>query len=499
MSSAATTAASAADQQASARRRRNAKPPVTRRSAFQLLIGVLIVGAIPIVSTARILQTNALRNERAHADATLRAELQNALRELNRLGSDASARADDLARSPVVQRALMRGRRTELRQLAATSPGTMFFLRGVRVAGPAPAAAIERSIWLTVDGTRIGKVVASVALDRQLARRLTRHAPHERGDQLLLTRRGRVLGSGEELQTEGRTVRLGGVDYRALPALVPDAARVRLLALRPEHTIKASVAPYQARIRYAAMGSFALLVLVAFLFAGPILRVLGDFRRVASQASTDSLTGLANRRMLDEELALEWRRADRVGDSLAFVLLDLDDFKRVNDNHGHQAGDAVLRAVGEILGSGVRQVDLAGRYGGEEFALILPETDLAGARKLAERLRVALAQAHIELPGGGSLQATASFGVAVKGKLSSAEELVSAADEALYEAKRAGKNRVAPEPAPDPEDEPPKAERRRPRKTTKKAAPKTAAVKKPAKQPAAKRKPRVRRPAEGEA
>ncbi|MDX6506769.1 MAG: two-component system, cell cycle response regulator [Gaiellaceae bacterium] len=486
MSSAATPAA-ADQQQASPRRRRRAKPPVTRRSAFQLLVGVLIVGAIPIVSTARILQANAARNESAHADSALSDQLQNGLRELGRLGDDASTRANDLARSPVVQRAVIKSDTATLTRLAATSPGVAFYLHKQLVAGHVSAQALKRSVWLTVDGARVARIVSSVPLGQELARRLTSDAPHGRSDRLLLAQRGRVL-DGAKLEIKGRTVRLGGISFRGLPALVPDSAGVRLIALRPESAIHANVAPYEQRVRYAAIGSFSLLILVAFLFAGPILRVLGDFRRVASQATTDGLTGLANRRTLDEELALEWRRADRVGESLAFVLLDLDNFKGVNDTHGHPAGDAVLRAVGGILAAGVRQVDLAGRYGGEEFALVLPETDLTGALKLAERLRAALEAAPIELPGGEKLHTTASFGVAVKDTLATPDGLVSAADEALYAAKRAGKNRVVPDPANGSGDGERKPERRRPKK---------AAAKKPA---APKRKPAARKPkaAEGE-
>ena len=479
MSSAATTPA--VDTQVPARRRRQIRPPVSRRSAIQLLIGVLIVGAIPIVSTVRILQANAVRNEQAHADAALRAELQNGLRELSRLGDDAAARADDLARSPAVQRAVIKGDAAELRRVAAAHPGVAFYLRTRLAAGRRWPRSLGRSVWLTVDGKRVAKIVSSVPLNAALARRLTRDAPRGLDDRLVLARHGRVLG-GRKLVTEGQTIDLGGTSYRGVPGLVPDSSGVRLLALRPQKTIDARVSPYQQRVRYAALGSFALLILVAFLFAGPILRVLGDFRRVASQAATDSLTGLANRRSLDEELALEWRRAHRVGDSLAFVLLDLDDFKAVNDNHGHQAGDAVLRAVGEILGGGVRQVDLAGRYGGEEFALILPETDLAGALKLTERLRARLESAAVELPSGAILHATASFGVAVKDELATPEELVAAADEALYAAKAAGKNRVYPLQARAAGRSEPKPERRKP------------------KQAASKRKPAARKPrtAEGE-
>jgi diguanylate cyclase (GGDEF)-like protein len=451
----AATPGSAARKKADAPRRRDTRL-LSRSAGLNLLIGILVVGAIPVVSTARILQANALRNERSRADSALRDQLGNGLQELGRLGSNASERADDLARSPGVQKAMISGDRAALRRLASTRPGTSFFLHGKRVAGVSPADALARSVRLTVGGRRVGMVVVGVALDQRLARRLTLHAPHGVRDKLVLTRGGKLLGTDGRVQTDGRTVLVQGVRYRAMPALVPDAKGAHLLALRPDHAITSSVRPYQLRIEYAAIGSFALLALVALLFAGPILRLLGDFRRVASQASTDGLTGLANRRMLDEELALEWRRADRIGEPLAFVLLDLDDFKRVNDRHGHQAGDAVLRAVGDVLTSRVRQADLAGRYGGEEFALILPGTDLLGAQKLAERVRVALAAMRLDDPGGKTLTATASFGVVAKGELPTAEKLVAAADAALYEAKRAGKNRVVPEPPADllPDSEP---------------------------------------------
>jgi diguanylate cyclase (GGDEF)-like protein len=442
MSPAVSAAAAVAEQEATTRRPRRAKPPLARRAGLQLLAGVLVVGAIPVFSTVRILESNALQNERAHADSALRSEVENGLRQLSRLADDASTRAGDLARSPVVQRAFIAERRDELARLAARNPGVAFYLRQTRVAGPSSPTAVERSVWLTVDGTRVGRVVSTVPLGRGVTARLTRQAPHATTDRLLIATGGRVAGTGQKFVVNGRTVQLAERRYRAAAATIPDAPSARLMALRPEQAIKAAVAPYRTRVRYAALGSFALLVLVALMFAGPVLRTLGDFRRVASQATTDSLTGLANRRSFDEELALEWRRAHRIGDSLALVLLDLDDFKQVNDTHGHPAGDAVLRAVGEVLGAGVRQIDLAARYGGEEFVVLVPETDVQGATQLAKRLRLAVSKARTELPNGRVLKVTASFGVAAKGELTSAEQLIAAADEALYEAKRAGKNRV---------------------------------------------------------
>ena len=216
------------------------------------------------------------------------------------------------------------------------------------------------------------------------------------------------------------------------------------MALRPERAISDAVAPYKQRVLFAALGSFALLVLVGLLFGGPILRGLGDFRRVVSQAATDSLTGLANRWSFDEELALEWRRAHRIGDSLSLVLLDLDDFKQVNDTlrpPGRRRGPARRRRA--CSRTGVRQIDLAARYGGEEFVVLVPESDLKGAMQLARApAHDARSKKSILLPDGKHLKVTASFGVATAGELDSAEELIAAADEALYEAKRAGKDRV---------------------------------------------------------
>jgi diguanylate cyclase (GGDEF)-like protein len=164
--------------------------------------------------------------------------------------------------------------------------------------------------------------------------------------------------------------------------------------------------------------------------------------RLLRQATTDELTGLSNHRHFQELLEREVRRAGRTGMPLSLVLLDVDDFKRFNDQHGHQCGDQVLRAVGADLRDHGRATDEPARYGGEEMAVILPGTDTAGAHAVAEDIRAAIAA--LELPHAGRvLSITASFGVAQLGTdLPDREALIAGADAALYEAKRAGKDRV---------------------------------------------------------
>lgn len=163
---------------------------------------------------------------------------------------------------------------------------------------------------------------------------------------------------------------------------------------------------------------------------------------VQRQAVTDELTGLANRRQFRARLELEIERSKRNGTPLSLLIADLDDFKRVNDEHGHDAGDEALRAFASTLQRVARQVDLPVRLGGEEFALLLPETALADAVTVAERLRSTLEANRVVAPRS-TFALTASIGVSCFPETAGGEDLLVEADHCLYAAKRSGKNRVA--------------------------------------------------------
>jgi diguanylate cyclase (GGDEF)-like protein len=167
---------------------------------------------------------------------------------------------------------------------------------------------------------------------------------------------------------------------------------------------------------------------------------------VQRQAITDELTGLVNRRRFFEAMEAEITRARELGRPLSVILADLDRFKRVNDRFGHPAGDEVLKEFARRLRAHSREVDVAGRLGGEEFALLLPETDLEGAAVGAERLRGSLSGSSLTLTTGEKLSVTASFGVAQLSVGQSADDLLRRCDLALYRAKAEGRNRVVVEP-----------------------------------------------------
>lgn len=165
-------------------------------------------------------------------------------------------------------------------------------------------------------------------------------------------------------------------------------------------------------------------------------------RIVELQALVDGLTGIANRRRCEEALTAEIARADRLGAPVTLVLADLDDFKQINDEHGHAAGDEVLREFAAVLRQTVRDSDLAGRWGGEEFLLLLPGTDAEGGANLADRVRQALCERSFLGSQGAVVGVTCSFGVAQHLPGDDERSLFAHADRALYRAKRAGKNRV---------------------------------------------------------
>lgn len=158
---------------------------------------------------------------------------------------------------------------------------------------------------------------------------------------------------------------------------------------------------------------------------------------------TDSLTGLLNRRVVIERLNSEIERVKRYGFDLSLILCDLDYFKEINDTYGHNTGDEVLKIVSGILKESVRAADIVGRYGGDEFLLILPETSIKGAEDMAERIRLAVQDTEFPAGNGKSVRTTLSLGITnFQGGRADIHDLINRIDNALYTSKRAGKNQV---------------------------------------------------------
>ena len=203
-----------------------------------------------------------------------------------------------------------------------------------------------------------------------------------------------------------------------------------------------------------AVGGFVLLELVLFVllragvgfFESELRRRTSEIRqlnrKLTHMATTDALTGLFNRRHFLQRMQVEMDRVRRSGGEIALVLIDLDHFKEVNDRYGHQAGDDVLRKTGRFLREQVRSIDTAGRYGGEELCVLLPDTDATQAAVIADRLREEIAAMRFTSTDGHRFGITASFGVAQWDGMADRDMLFVQADNALYAAKGAGRNRV---------------------------------------------------------
>ncbi len=190
---------------------------------------------------------------------------------------------------------------------------------------------------------------------------------------------------------------------------------------------------------YLANAAYIVLLMVSVRLNEQYVRVRTLAETMTRLAHTDALTRIANRRELDETIAREVNRATRHSQPLSAILFDLDHFKQVNDTHGHEVGDAVLKEAARVAQGLLRLSDLLGRWGGEEFLVVAPQTDTAQAGELAERLRQAIAGCPLECVGN----ITASFGVAEYHPPEPPEAWLKRADEALYAAKQGGRNRVA--------------------------------------------------------
>lgn len=163
-----------------------------------------------------------------------------------------------------------------------------------------------------------------------------------------------------------------------------------------------------------------------------------------SQSRTDALTGLWNRGYWDERLQEEYQRVQRSGTPASLVMLDIDHFKQINDRYGHPCGDEVIRMLGQSISRNSRAIDICGRYGGEEFALVLPNTAAEGAFSYCERLRKEVGQQTVRTQTGESLRVTISLGLAeLTPELGGGDIWVASADQALYQAKASGRNCTA--------------------------------------------------------
>lgn len=326
----------------------------------------------------------------------------------------------------------------------------------------------EPRLWLAYAGSGIAFITALLLLWRGMEAFFS--LPHRHAEQALLlvvaVGTGGALGAGagnaawRVVGTYGLcavvVMRVALGTHRAVAAefggraaahlvATPAYLATALLAGRTLHQLVDMGSPHELHLAGDGNERQLLGYLVGaaiFNFSFVALVVLRAVRRLETLSREDALTGLLNRRALDDAMAREWRHHRRTGDPLAVVALDLDHFKRVNDLHGHEAGDRVLAHAAQLLREIARGSDAVARAGGEEFVLVMPGADAEGAQAAAQRLLQRL-RAKPCMLDDGPLAVTASAGVTVAGPLDSdAQDLLRRADQALYRAKTEGRDRV---------------------------------------------------------
>ena len=381
---------------------------------LRLMLTLTAVAIFPIACVSYVIVRDEVGNVTRSIDFEVHDTALAAQARFGRLLDRRQLHAVAVASSPRLQTAIRRHAAQTLTRFASRN-GVLLDVDGRRY-GRRLSHAVTARVQLVSGGRPIGVVVAQMPVDAATLRRVS--AVH--GVRLAFVRPG-ATNPGKAAR--GLTLPLG--KHVGIRAYLPRRLE--------SHRTNA------AYLRVAEAGLLALvaLMLLTLVLTRPLLRAFRWTEEQASEARIDALTGLANRRALEEILAAEISRAHRFAHQLAIVLLDLDRFKEINDSFGHASGDVMLRAVSRLLTSLARQGDTVARWGGEEFVVVLPETDLGGALRFAERLR-----RTIEAHSVGEMRTSASCGVATMLPEDNVEALLGAADQALYQAKSNGRNRT---------------------------------------------------------
>jgi diguanylate cyclase (GGDEF)-like protein len=419
----------------------------------RLVLFFLLIAIVPTAALIAILLFVSADSQRGKADARLAASLQTAVTVYGDRTADATGDARRLARTPQLALALKTDDAARLNRFSRSAvhqPGVVAVelqdAAGAKLAtaGPANAMAFAR-VGLNDAGVPVGQLFVSTTSADRFATEVKRLTARE----VVVSRRGTTLAStvpppSKKLgPDETGDVTAGGSDYRAHMTTLNETNGESLLLLGP---------PKSGGV--LGIGGPALAIMVWFLVAAAVLawalsRTLTRLhQRVETQAVTDPLTGLWNRRYMAETLEREVARALRFGHPISLIILDVDDFKKINDRQGHLQGDIVLETVADVVRDATRSIDVASRYGGDELALVLVETGQAGAAILAERLAERMRENEVPVRDGGAMGVTLSIGVAtIPESAGDLESLVDAADRALLRAKRAGKNQIRAAPA----------------------------------------------------
>ena len=412
------------------------------RLTVRVALALLVLALLPVGLVSWSATRSSEHAERGQLEAQAALSLQGAVSDLEQRLTGEELALQSFARSPALVAAVRSGNRNAIARLL--EPGETVQLHGTTI-GRKPAVALTRSLTVAVNSRPLAQVSRSLALTPALLAQIGRPLPLKGTTFAVANRAGRALvgaGRGQQLPSSG-DVTVGGVRYRTFSAALGQAP-YRLQALVPEQHLQQAISKERTKLVIIVGLTVFVALVLALLLGGSLLASLGDLFRKAAHADTDELTSLPNRRAFKEALAKEIHRSKRYGHPLSLALFDLDRFKQVNDRFGHLAGDRVLQATARAVERNLRDTDVFARVGGEEFALLLPDTDLDGAAELAERLRVAL-QAISPLSTDVDTQISASFGVVELDRTSdddAGQALIAAADAALYNAKSLGRNQV---------------------------------------------------------